>query len=367
MKTKRVIILGAGRQGRATGEFLNRRGYDVSMVDISTDNLHRAKKSGLKTEKIDLSMKDNLKRCMKDFDTAVCALPSFMGRAAWKAAIEMKTNLIDMSYQKKVPMDLDDLAAEEGIIIIPDAGIAPGVSNFISGNIKSKVDKLNLLKVLVGGIPEKNISPLGYKVTWSPGDLIEEYMRPARIKRNGELIEVPPLSDIEEIRWKGIDDLEAFYTDGLRTLLYTMNDVDNLEEKTIRYRGHAEKIKFLEEMGYFKEKCDDYSPREVSTCLISKLKFKDTRDILLLRIISRGVKNKKVKNCTFEIFDRGTDKHTAMERTTGFGCGMFTALVLQNRIKHRGVIPPEIFGADDDIFKKGINLLKEENIIVKSL
>ena len=361
---KKIILLGGGRQGRTAAEFLKKRGVDVTIADINESNLSLTKKLGYKIKRVDLSKKENIKKISKDYDLVISALPASLGRVAEISTIEAGKNLVDLSYLPEDPFELNSLATKMGVTLIPDAGVAPGISNFIIGHLSSYFDKMDNLKIFVGGIPEKNIPPLGYTLTWSPIDLVEEYTRPARIKRDSKIIAVPALSGVEEIQWKGIDRLEAFYTDGLRTLLTTMKDIKDMEEKTIRYKGHAEKMKFLIEMGYFKDNCNGLSPLNVSLCLFKKIssKLENLKDLLLLRIIVGGIKSGKKVEIVYELFDRGNNKHTAMERTTGFGCGMLSYLLITGRIKQKGVIPPEKIGKDDTIFKDGIELLSEEGI-----
>lgn len=363
---KKAIVLGGGRQGRTAAEFLKKRGIDITIADINESNLSLIKKLGYKMKRVDLSKKENIKKISKDYDLVISALPASLGRVAEISTIEAGKNLVDLSYLPEDPFELNSLATKMRVTLIPDAGVAPGISNFIIGHLSSYFGKIDSLKIFVGGIPEKNIPPLGYRLTWSPIDLVEEYTRPARIKRDGKIITVPALSGVEEIQWKGIDKLEAFYTDGLRTLLTAMKDVRNMEEKTIRYKGHAEKMKFLIEMGYFEENCNDLSPLNVSLCLLKKISsnLENLKDLLLLRIIVEGKKDNHKKRIVYELFDKGNKKHTAMERTTGFGCGMLSYLLITGIIKQKGVLPPEKIGKDDTIYKKGIELLAEEGIII---
>jgi len=86
---------------------------------------------------------------------------------------------------------------------------------------------------------------LGYKITWCAEDLLEEYTRKAKIVKNGKEQEEDALSDLELIDFPELGKLEAFYTDGVRTLHHTINGVRNMWEKTLRYPSHAEKIKLL--------------------------------------------------------------------------------------------------------------------------
>ncbi len=359
---KRIVILGSGRQGRTAGEFLIKRGIDITIVDINKDNLKEAEKNGFKAISSDLSKRENIVEVLKTCNIAISALPAYLGRNAELAAIEARRNLIDLTYLKEEPLELYKKAKEREIVIIPDAGVAPGLSSLIAGYLYSYFDQLNYLKVLVGGIPKENIPPLGYTITWSPEDLIAEYSRSARIKKDGKILEVPALSGIEEIHWEGMNNLEAFYTDGLRTLLKTFKDVENMEEKTIRYSGHAKKIKFLFDIGYFSDKCNGTSPRKVSLCLLKRLSKLPIKDIVLLRVIGRGRKDGKNEEVIYEVFDRADEKHSAMERTTGYTCAMFAYLLLKGEIDKFGVLPPETLGMDEMLFKESLSLLHEEGI-----
>jgi saccharopine dehydrogenase-like NADP-dependent oxidoreductase len=227
------------------------------------------------------------------------------------------------------------------------------------------MERLSSLKILVGGIPEKRVPPLDYTVTWSAEDLLDEYTRPARIRLEGEDLEVPALSGVETVKWDGVENLEAFYTDGLRTLLRTLSGVPTMEEKTIRYAGHAEKIRFLFDMGYFDEECGGTSsPRSVSLGLLRRLSEKSVDDILLMRVMGTGEREGRRQLVTYEVFDRAGEGHTAMERTTGYSCGIFAYLLFTRKIAGPGVVPPEAVGMDEEMTALALGMLREEGIEV---
>ena len=361
---KNIIILGAGRQGLAAGTFLKKRHIAVTFTDINEDSIKMAHDMGFITMKRNLSSVGNIVKVISGFDIIICALPAKLGRTAHLAAIEAKTDMVDVSYAEEDPLDLDEQAKEAGITIIPDAGIAPGISNLISGYIYFQMDTINSIKINVGGLPEEYIEPMGYAITWSPNDLIDEYLRPARIKIDNEIISVNALSEIESFSFKEYDKLELFYTDGLRTLLHTLKKAENLIEKTIRYSGHGKQMKFLRDMGYFDDSYEDVSPRKTTVRLFSKIKT-DLKDIVIMRIEGNGIQNNNEKKITFDLFDKGQTEFSAMERCTGFSLGAFTLLLVEDLVKDKGVIPPELLAQDTSIFKKMFELLIEENIEIK--
>ena len=140
------------------------------------------------------------------------------------------------------------MAKTKNCIIVPDAGVAPGLSNLIIGNIVANNNNIEEIKIMVGGLPKEKNPPWNYKAPFSPIDVIEEYTRPARIKVNGEILVKEALTDIQNFEVENIGELEAFLTDGLRTLLNSdqkISRIPNLSEYTIRYPGHADLIKKL--------------------------------------------------------------------------------------------------------------------------
>ncbi len=360
-----IMILGAGRQGVTAAEFIKESGYNVVLADIGDSNLSAAKSKGFSAIKADLSDKHVYKDLLAKCDIAVSALPAKLGRLAQAQAIQNEKNIIDVSYSENDPFELDSEARNGNVFVIPDAGIAPGTSNLLAGRIYSELSDREIIQIFVGGMQERNIPPLGYALTWSPEDLIAEYTRPARIRQNGREIEIEALTGLEDFAWENMEPLESFYTDGLRTLLKTLPDVVNLEEKTVRYKGHTEKILFLREMGYLKEDCCGISPMNTTLHLLSHIDRKDTFDVLLMRISGIGKVNGKRTYIAYDIFDKGNNEHSAMEKTTGYSLGMFACLGAELGADFKGIIAPEMLGMDEFAFPRAIELLENAGISIK--
>ncbi|MGB8779025.1 MAG: saccharopine dehydrogenase C-terminal domain-containing protein [Candidatus Bathyarchaeia archaeon] len=253
---------------------------------------------------------------------------------------------------------------------MPDCGLAPGISNLIVGHAFQKLDKTNAVHVMVGGLPEKPIPPLGYIVTWSPESLIDEYTRKAIIVKRGRRLQVEALSGMENIEFPEVGKLEAFFTDGLRTLLYTMDGVGDMWEKTLRYPGHAEKIKLLQAIGLFKEekiKVEgiEVSPRKLTVKLLEQtLRKPEVKDFVALKVEVYGVKNGEETGYTYHMLDNCDRKHgiTAMARTTAYPMSIVAQLILGGAIKEKGVVPPERLGMDDSVFRIFWDGLKKRRI-----
>ncbi len=261
---KKVIVLGAGLVGNVIArDLVKDPEIEVTVSDINQEALDFLQNNfNIQVIRADLSNTDNLRKIISDFDLVVGAVPGFMGYQTLKTVIEEGKDIVDISFFDEDPFSLSELAKEKGVTAVVDCGVAPGLSNIILGYINSIMENVNSFLCYVGGLPVIRTWPYEYKAPFSPIDVIEEYTRPARFVENGKLVVKPALSDAELLEFEGMGTLEAFNTDGLRTLLKTMDHIPNLKEKTLRYPGHIEKIRIL------RETCLLYtspSPRDLST------------------------------------------------------------------------------------------------------
>ncbi|HKZ94271.1 MAG TPA: saccharopine dehydrogenase family protein [Candidatus Bathyarchaeia archaeon] len=375
----KILILGTGHIGSVIAKDLAESMPSARIVVADRDH-NRAEEAAARIGKknvasleLDVSNRDNLVNTLKGFDLAIGALPGEIGFQALKACIDAKVNMVDVSFMPENPLALSEKATKAAVTIVPDCGVAPGLSHMLLMRGVSKLDHVHDAKILVGGLPSKPIPPLGYTITWSVEGLIDEYMRKARIIKDGKITEVEPLATLEQIELPGVGKLEAFFSDGLRTLLHTVKGVENLAEKTLRYPGHIEKIRLLREMGFFDEKpvqIDDssVSPRSVTVKLLEhKLKKPEVHDILAMIVQVDGMKNGRKIRYSFYLLDHYDERNmvTAMARTTAYTASCVAQLIAKKSITDKGIIPPEKLGADEVIFRKLMALLKKRSIRVK--
>ena len=269
----------------------------------------------------------------------------------------------------KTPFALDELAKEHDVTAIVDCGVAPGMSNIILGYHNEKMN-VEHFECYVGGLPVVRTLPYEYKAPFSPIDVIAEYTRPARIMENGELVVRPALSEVELLEFEGIGTLEAFNTDGLRTLLKTM-PVPNMKEKTMRYPGHARFMNALRDTGFFDENSMEVNGTSVRPIdVTAKLLFpkwklaKDEEEFTVMRVLIEGKENDKDKKYSyslFDIFERNSGT-SSMARTTGYTCTAVARLVLENQFTMKGICPPEYIGAAEGCFELIMKHFEKRNI-----
>jgi len=255
---KKVVVLGAGLVGKAIAIDLSKN-FDVTSADINEQALAELSTLGIQTQKADIANASDLQALVKPFDLVVGAVPGFMGFETCRQVIEAGKNMVDISFFPEDPFLLDDLARKKNVTIITDCGVAPGMGNVMLGYQNKKM-RVTSYECLVGGLPLVREWPYEYKAVFSPIDVIEEYVRPARYVQNGGLVIKEALSDPELVHFDEVGTLESWNsdglrsllkTDGLRSLLKTMNHIPDMIEKTLRYPGCIEYLRMLRETGLF--------------------------------------------------------------------------------------------------------------------
>lgn len=346
-----VLILGAGNIGKAIAYDLS-RDFEVSVGDLDKDHLREAKKYGTPLV-VDAQHSEDLIEKLNKFDLVIDALPGNLGFKTLQTAIKAKKDIVSVSFMPENPLQLQQEAIKAQTTIVPDAGFAPGISNLCMGILSHEFESFESAMIRVGGLPKQAKPPLNYRVTWSPNDLIEEYTRKARIVKNGEVIKVDPLKEIEQVKIKEWE-FDEFTTDGLRTLLDTI-DAKHLEERTLRWKGHLEKIKVLRQLGFFKKQHRKFT----LNVLLPHLTY-DTKDFSIMQIIGRGYIGGEKKEVRYLLYDE-EKTFTSMARTTGFTAAIIARLVGKNEVPI-GVHPPETF--DVETINKVISQLKSREITI---
>jgi saccharopine dehydrogenase-like NADP-dependent oxidoreductase len=351
----KIVVLGGGLVGGPMARDLAEDdGMTVTVVDNDSDVLHRLTtlEGGLSAIQADLSSPQTVAEVVSGFDMVVSAVPGFLGFETLKAVLGAGKNVVDIAFFPEDPFDLDALAKKMGVVAVVDAGVAPGMSNLLVGHAHRLLDRTDNVLIYVGGLPEVRQWPFEYKAGFSPIDVLEEYTRPARYVENGQVVTRPALSDAEYMDFPGVGTLEAFNTDGLRTLVHTI-DAPNLKEKTLRYPGHIEKIAILRDTGFFGTEPLDVGgtpirPLDLTTRLLfPKWKLEPGEvDLTVMKVIVEGEAEGGPRRYTYELFDR-YDEETgvhSMARTTGYAATVTLRMLAEGLYDTPGVSPPEFIG-----------------------
>lgn len=357
----RVTVLGAGLVGSLIVRTLAAAGWEVLVCDRSEDALGAlAGLPRVATARLDFASGTSIAAAVAPADVVVGAVPGFLGHAMLKAVIEARKPLADISFAPEDPLALDALAKERGVPAIVDCGVSPGLSNLACGRAAAWFDSdaLDSIVISVGGLPFARSQPWEYRAVFSPTDVIEEYTRPARLVEEGNVLTRPALSDVTRFEVPGVGTLEGFLTDGLRTVLTTVK-ARNLREETLRWPGHAEKMRLLRDAGFFGDVPVDaggvrVSPRAVAEALLFPMwkRPEGEEEFTVLRVESKGARAGRTARLVHGLFDRTDAKTgaTSMARTTGFPCVIAAQLLSAGTFREPGVFPLELLGARPGIF-----------------
>ncbi len=373
MKHK-AIVLGCGMVGATMArDMAADDAFEVSVADVSEANLGKvAGDPRVATVRADLSDSTVLRKLIEPFDVVLGALPSRFGFAALTTVIEAGKPYSDISFMPEDAMALDEQARHRGVTAVVDCGVSPGLSNLFVGYAYAQLDETDSALIYVGGLPKVRRWPFEYKAPFAPSDVIEEYTRPARFILGGKIVTAAALSEPELIDFDRVGTLEAFNTDGLRSLLTTI-PIPDMREKTLRFPGHIELMRVFRETGFFgKDEIDmggvKVRPLDVTQALMFPKWHlaEDDEEFTVLRVVVEGTKDARKTRFTFDLYDE-TDRESnthSMARTTAFPNAIVARMLAQKQVNAPGVIPPERLAAPPGLCDQiGLELKKRKQTI----
>ena len=352
---QRIVVLGAGRVGKTIAADLSEE-FEVTSADIDLRALQSlASRYRVSTRVTDLGSVEAVSAAVRDADLVVCAVPGHMGFNTLRTIIENRKDVVDISFFAEDAFELDELAVRNNVTAAVDCGLAPGNPDFLAGFYAGQM-QIQDFEFMVGGLHFGRSQPHQYLPTFSPVDVWEEYTRPARYIRDGKLITMPALSEPELVEFQIGSHalvLEAFNTDGLRSLITTMEGrIPNMKEKTLRYPGHIAYIKELQETR--KPWIPDvWKPGD------------DQDEFTIMRINLHGYESgveKKFSYTLFATYDK-EKRMSSMSRTTGYTCTGVARCVLDGTYRRAGISPPSIIGAAPECLNRIFAHLRERNIV----
>lgn len=371
----RVTVLGAGRVGSAMVRDLAAGGeLEVTVADVSEAALGRlADLARVRRVQRDLSDPAEVAEIAASADLVVGAVPGPLGLQTIRSVIEAGVDMVDISFCEQDPRELDGLARERDVMVIVDCGVAPGCSNLLLGRCLAEMDRVERFACYVGGLPTVRRLPYEYRAVFSPIDVIAEYTRPARLKEHGRVVVREALTEIERFDLSSVGTVEAFNSDGLRSLLDC--PVPDMKEKTIRYPGHAERMAMLRDTGFFSEE-----PVEVGGAMVrpidltARLLFPawelqpGEEDLTVMRVEVEGLSAGQRVVRRWDLLDRFDRSAgiTSMARTTGYTCTAAVRLVAAGLWRRAGVVAPEELGAQPGCCDFILERLAERQVVFQS-
>lgn len=355
----KIVVVGGGMQGQVIARNLAARPEKPQVV--IADLKEPAKMpAGVTFAQMDVLQKGQVEKVAKDADTIVLAVPSSIAREALTNLLACGKPIADVSFTADPPLDLSEQAKKSGAVCVVDCGIAPGLSHVLVGSAHHELGGLDSVRILVGGMPQKAPQGFHHAVYFNPHDLVAEYVRPARARKKSENIAPAPMEcHFEEYEDEELGKLEAFLSDGLRSLLDSFPTVPDMAELTLRWKGHLDAMRTLYHMGLL----DDEHAPAVARSVGSKFPAHEHPDVLLMVVEAR--KGKELRR--WRLIDRHLGEESAMSRTTGYTTAATAMLLARGLFTEPGVHAPERLGKSKALVDEMVKDLTERGIAIVEL
>ncbi|MDQ0428211.1 lysine 6-dehydrogenase [Planomicrobium stackebrandtii] len=376
----KIVVLGAGLMGKQVARDLVADDA-VEQVFLADRNViptkqFREQLGSSKVEVLELDASDDraLAAAISKGDIVINALFYSFNEKVAAIALECGVHAVDLGGHiggaTEAVLDMHEQAQQKGITLIPDLGVAPGMINILTGYGASKLDQVSDIRLFVGGIPVHPEPPLEYNHVFSLEGVFDHYTDKSYVIRGGRLLEIESLSEIEHVEFEGFGELEAFHTSGgTSTLTDTFSDVNSLEYKTLRYKGHAEKFRLLVDLGFTdRTKKVEVDGHEVKLRSVLKAVLEpitelgDKQDAVVLRVFVTGVKAGEEISYEYNMVtvkDPATGV-TAMAQATAYTISAVAQMIGNGTIDKQGAYPPEMIVPGEEYIaemaKRGVDI-----------
>ena len=344
--SKTFAILGSGMQGTAAAYDLALHA-DTARIVMGDVGLEQAQRNASRVNTlvgrnaceatcVDALDPEDLGRFLDSVDVVLSCVPYWMHPRIAAVAIRHQTNMVDMGGDTAVAWEtlkLDEQAKAEGVAIVPDTGLAPGLVNDLGSYLMEQFDSTESVKLYCGGLPQNPKPPFNYKLVFNIEGLVTEYTHMADVIRDGKVVQVETLAELEKLQVDGLGEMEAFTTSGgASTAPFTFEGkVANYEYKTIRFPGHCERMRIFLDYGFWgtepvTTRSGEAIPIHVFHKLMGEaLRDPSDKDQVIVRGVGVGMKNGQRKRLQIDIHEKHDDAtgFTAMERLTGFSTATY--------------------------------------------
>jgi lysine 6-dehydrogenase len=370
----KVVVLGCGAVGKYIAiDLCKDPEFEVISVDVNREVLEQlASEHPIQIRVEDLSTEKGVLRAVEDADIVIGSVPYSLGYTMLESVIRAGKNIVDISYFMEDPFGLDDLAKEKGVTAVVDCGVVPGMANIILGDHSRKM-KVRRYECYVGGVPKSRNTPLGYKSPFPVLEVLEEYAESGTMVEGGKVVVKPMLAETMTIDLDKVGTMACTNSDGLRTLIHTM-DIPDMFEKTLRYPDHVNQMRIFRDTGLLnmtpiQVEGVSVRPIDVTASLLSPLwKYEaGEADIIVMRLIISGDEDGKARTYTHDMYDEYDPATGAlsMARTTGYTCTAVTRLVLDGTYSQKGISPPEFVGRVEGCWESVKGYLEDRGVHCK--
>jgi len=181
---KNILIVGAGKSSATLIKYLIKNAEKEQWIITIADrdkSLILEKTGGSKhtiAVEMDIMDDEHRKKLINQNDVVISMLPARFHMPLIKDCIALKTNVVTPSYENAEMKALNDEAEANGVLIMNELGLDPGIDHMsamrIIDRITEKGGELTYFESFTGGLvaPESDDNPWNYKFTWNPRNVV---------------------------------------------------------------------------------------------------------------------------------------------------------------------------------------------------
>ncbi len=384
---KKYAVLGAGMQGTAAAYDLARFA-DPGKIVLADARIEQASNSAARVNGLVGSQvcephalnaldPDQLCELLSQTDVVLSCVPYWMHPRIAAVAIRTKTGMVDLGGNTTVTWEtlgLDDAARSAGVTLIPDTGLAPGLVNSVGMFVVESFDDPESVQLYCGVLPQNPQPPFGYKLTFNVEGLVTEYDHQAVALRDGNIVMLDTLDELETVHIDGLGEMEAFTTSGgTSTAPYTLQGkVQSYSYKTLRFPGHCDKMRVFKQSGLWSTEPVDVKGQPVRPvdvfCKVFGDKLAQIQDLdqCIVRGVGIGQSGGKRVRRQADLHVKQDEKtgFTAMEQTTGFSIAIHAMAIANGMVRPGAVRYEEALSGRyylDEMAKRGIHVVVTES------
>ncbi len=415
-----VLLIGAGKSATVLIDYLiaeaEKKTWKVIIADANREQVLMKTNHSPFAEAITLDVTNEEQRSalIQRAHVVISMMPPSLHFLVAKDCVEYRKHLLTASYLDNKIKSLDDEIKHRKLLFLCEMGLDPGIDHMsamkIIDEIKANGGHVSSFKSHCGGLiaPESDDNPWHYKISWNPRNVVLAGKAGAEYKINNTIIHKKYneiFADCEEVK---VDELAplAFYPnrDSLSYMpVYHLEDAKTFVRTTLRYADYCKGWQTIVAAGLTNEADEidttNLSFKNWSAAIIplvndenkSMLSFlglfddnnvpstaKTSADVLQYLLETKWVmqpedKDMIVMQHEIEYEQNGQQKkiesslvvkgdnslRTAMAKTVGLPLGIAAKLILDGKIKMKGVHIP----IHKEIYEPVLKELEEKGIV----
>jgi lysine 6-dehydrogenase len=359
-----ILVLGAGLQGKAA---LYDLAHNASFGHILAADLNLSETERFaatlppgKVEcfRVDATDPGAVADLFRRVDLVIMLLPNSFSDSLLPLAVEAGVHWVDASYPRDVHREFSEVARQRNVAILPEFGLDPGIDLLLAAQAIADYDEVVRFDSYGAGVPESGAAdnPLRYRISWTFSGVLTGYGRPARLLRNGTVLDIPPTEifdsdNVHTVDVQGLGTLEAYPNgDAIRYVdKISLPRVENAGRYSMRWPGHAAFWSKISKLGLLQESLKTLDGRIINPrrflqdALEPQLQYEDNqRDVAVVLVDVQGLKDDEVCRDVYQVIDyRDLNSGLlAMQRTVGYTAAIGAQMLLENDILGRGLLSP---------------------------